>query len=183
MSYPVIARLGINQFWYKHWYSDTNSLYKFNTKQDRVITKLFKMYINYGATVSTPLFFNKKFFNKKFNYINLNTKIKNFKYYRRFYFSNESLSIEHSYLLRYRTGEYFPLRLWIIKYSNWILVCFNCFKPVKSKILKNKIFKKNYQALSTKFSNYNTNVNFRRYKLLFLYFKTKNFTKNSRYLF
>ena len=69
------------------------------------------MYLHYGLTFSNPVFFNEFFFNDKYKKIRIDINFKNLKYFRRFYFSNYNLGIEHSYFLRYRTGEYFPLRL------------------------------------------------------------------------
>ena len=34
MGYPVITRLGINQFWYKNWYTDSD--FMLNFKQDLI---------------------------------------------------------------------------------------------------------------------------------------------------
>ena len=82
-----------------------------NFKQDLIFTHLFKMYLNYGLTFSNTLFMHEHFFNYKYKNIRLNLLLKNLRYFRRFYFSNYNLGIEHSYFLRYKTGEYFPLRL------------------------------------------------------------------------
>ena len=49
MGYPVITRIWLNQFWYRHWYSDIN--FKENLKQDNnfisLIKFLFKLWFNF----------------------------------------------------------------------------------------------------------------------------------------
>ena len=117
MGYPVITRLGLNQFWYRHWYSDIN--FKENLKQDNNFVSLIKFYLNYGLTFSNNIFFHEYFFNRNLKWVRLLNLNSNIRFFRKFYFSNELLGIEHSYFMRYKTGEYFPLRIWLIKYSNW----------------------------------------------------------------
>ena len=70
---------------------------------------------NYNLVINTDfsssIFFHELFYNNKLKNLRTSTEVNNLKYFRRFYFSNDSLGIEHSYFLRYKTGEYFPLRL------------------------------------------------------------------------
>lgn len=183
MGYPVITRLGLNQFWYKHWYSDVSTNYFLNFKQDLMFTQLFKTYLNYGLSFRSSLFFHEFFFSKNYKEIRLRLLFKNLKYFRRFYFSHDKLGIEHSYFLRYRTGEYFPLRLWVLKYSNWVLLCFSCFKPIKKKLKKLKKLKDESYALSVNLQFSRSNIKYNRYKLIFLFFKSFAFFKNNKYSF
>lgn len=183
MGYPVITRLGLSQFWYRHWYANSNSSYFMNFKQDLIFTHLFKMYLNYGLTFSNTLFMHEHFFNYKYRNIRLNLLLKNLRYFRRFYFSNYNLGIEHSYFLRYKTGEYFPLRLWIIKYSNWLIICFNCFKPIKQKFSKKITTKKEFYSISPSLNFNKNNQKFYRFKLIFLYLQKSFFKKSFNYFF
>lgn len=147
MGFPVITRLGISQFWYKHWCSKSN--FFLNTKQDKLIFKLFKIYINYGVTFPTSIFFHEYFFTRKGKSLRNKIIFKNWKYFRKIFFSCDSLEIEHTYFSRKKTGEFFPLRLWLFRYSDWIILAFSCFKPFKSKSLKNKsTIKKETHAVS-----------------------------------
>ena len=171
MGYPVVTRIGLSQFWYKHWYSDSTSTYFFNFKQDLMFVQLFKTYLNYGLMFPSTLFFHELFLNKNAKTTRLRLVQKNLKYFRSFQFSNNKLGIEHVYLLRNRTGEYFPLRLWVLKYSNWILICFHCFKPMKKKLREKTIMKDEFYALSTNLQSTNLNFRFKRFKLVFLFFK------------
>lgn len=169
MGYPVLTRLGLNQFWYKNWYSDIN--FKSNFKQDKIFINLVKFYLTYGLTFISNIFFNEYFFTKNSKNIRLRTLITNNKFFRKFFFSNTVLGIEHSYFLRYRTGEYFPFRIWIIKYANWIIINFNCYKPIKKK-LKSKIsIKKEYSSINPTLFQSNSKSQLVRYKLLSIFFK------------
>lgn len=174
MGYPVVTRLGLSQFWYKHWYSSSSKNYFFNFKQDLMFSHIFKMYINYGLTFNNSLFFHEFFFNKNSKKIRINILFKNLKYFRRFYFSNDNLGIEHSYFLRYKTGEYFPLRLWILKYSNWIIICFNCFKPLKKKSKVKNIMKSEHYGLSSNLKFNELKLKYNRFKLVFLFVKKQS---------
>ena len=183
MGYPIVTRLGLNQFWYRHWYSNSNKNYFFNSKQDVIFTKLFKMYLSYGLTFSSSIFFHELFYNNKLKNLRTSTEVNNLKYFRRFYFSNDSLGIEHSYFLRYKTGEYFPLRLWIIKYSNWVIICFNCFKPVKGKQGSKSLTKREHYSLSPDLRLDKKAFKFNRFKLIFIFFKKNFFNKQLTYSF
>ena len=183
MGYPVITRLGISQFWYNHWYSDSNYSYLRNFKQDQTFIRLFKLYVKYGLTFSNTAFFHEHFFNKQSKIIRTSTSIKNLKYYRRFYFSNEKLGIEHSYFLRYKTGEYFPLRLWLIKYSDWVIICFNSFKPIKKKSTNKNKLKSEYYGLSTSLTFDRSKLKFKRFKLVYLYVSNQIHRGTLKYLF
>ena len=183
MGYPVITRLGLNQFWYRHWCANSNKNYFQNFKQDIIFTRLFKMYIYYGFTFPTPLFFHEFFYSKHSKAIRKYIVTKNLKYYRRFYFSNYNLGIEHSYFLRYKTGEFFPLRLWVIKYSNWILLCFNCFKPIKKKFKGKNIMKAEFYALTPNLKYNLHSLKYKRFKLIFLFLKKFFFSKSLNYMF
>lgn len=132
MGNPVITRLGLNQFWYKHWYSDKN--YSQTIKEDTSLTKFIEFYLNYGVEFKSNPFLHEYWYKKSFRKIRtVDQKLKNLQSYRRYFYTNERLSIEHSYFLRYKTGEYFPMRLWVMRYGTWIFISTHWFKPVKSK--------------------------------------------------
>lgn len=171
MGYPVVTRLGLNQFWYRHWYSDLN--FKENIKQDKNFISLVKFYLNYGLTFSNNIFFNEYFFTKNLKWIRLSNVSSNNKFFRKFFFSNDLLGIEHSYFLRYKTGEYFPLRIWLLKYDNWIIINFSCFKPIKHKSKLRKLNKREFSSVNPNFYNKFSVINFIRYKILFIFSKKK----------
>jgi hypothetical protein len=164
-----ISRVGINQFWQKHWFSD--KFFKVNLHQDNIIKHFIKFFFNYGLIFDKYLFYNNFWFKNN----NLKKKTS---YFRKYNYSNSILNIEHSFKLRLGSGEYFPLKLWIIKYSNWVIISYLWFKPVKNKILiNNKVFNKNPLILS-KFNALDI-----RYKLLLYYFFKKLKLKQNNYLF
>ncbi len=132
MSNPVITRLGVNQFWYKHWYSD----HKYNklVKEDALITQFTKFYLNHGIIRDSNPFVHEYWYRKTYRKIrSADQKYKNLQAFRRYFYTNERLGIEHSYYIRYRTGEYFPMRLWVMRYGGWLFISVHWFKPVKSK--------------------------------------------------
>jgi hypothetical protein len=132
MGNPVITRLGINQFWYKHWYSDTTQA--LNIKQDDSFEKLINIYLNYGLVFKTNPFLHEYWYRKFAHKIRVfDQEERNTKFFRRFFYTNDNLSIEHTYLIRNRTGEYFPMRTWVMKYGGWVIICVNWFKPLKTR--------------------------------------------------
>jgi len=149
MGNPTILRLGINQIWYKYWYSDT--LFKENLHQDNLITTLVSLFFRYGLTYN-----NNKFLHI-FWYKNSITFNKS-KYYKKCYYLNNTLSIEHSFLLRRATEEFFPLKLWLLKYIGWVILSIIWFKPFKKK-----------QLSLSKFTDINLN-----------FFKKNKFSKSKR---
>ena len=131
MSNPVITRLGVNQFWYKHWYSDT--MHSEYLKQDKFITKLIRLYLDYGLTYKSNLFIHEYWYKPKYSQLRTGHTLDYTKSFRRFFYTNDTLGIEHSYLIRNKTPEYFPMKLWLFRYSGWFIVSIKWFKPRKTK--------------------------------------------------
>lgn len=175
MGYPVITRLGVNQFWYKHWYSDTS--YSQNLKQDVLLEYLIHLYLKFGLTFQNNLFIHEYWYRKadKALRTNLFTQ-KNIKFFRRFFYENTTLTIEHSFFLRNETAEYFPLRTWILKYCNWLIICVHWFKPLKGKNTKMRHIRETSYKTSTLIpKNKNKLLVLRRLKLVSLFLnKAKN---------
>ena len=109
ISSPVITRLGVNQFWYKHWYSDT--MHADYLKQDKFLTKLIRLYLNYGLTYKSNLFIHEYWYKPNYKRLRTENTLDYSKCFRRFFYTNDTLGIEHSYLLRNKTPEYFPMKL------------------------------------------------------------------------
>jgi len=180
MSNPVITRLGLSQFWYKHWYSDIKINFHENLKLDSLFEKLVILYLDYGFTLNSNLFLHEYWYHKtkliKFEYLK-SLKFLH-KFYRRFYYSNTTLSIEHSFFIGHESKEYFPLRVWILKYFNWVIISFKSFKPDKRKLDTRFFSKKNNTNLpfiSVFFSKKNKTLLLKRIKLYYMY--NKSFTK------
>ena len=134
MSNPTITRLGINQFWYNHWLSNNN--YSSFSNQDNINSEFIQNYINHGATINNNIFMHEYWYSKKHKQIRTLPSRSYMQFYRRHYYSNNVVGIEHSYLIRYTTGEYFPLRTWYLRYNNWVIISIQWFKPNKTNKLK-----------------------------------------------
>jgi hypothetical protein len=52
-------------------------------------------------------------------------------YFRKYYYAHSTLTIEHSYFIRLKTPEYFPLKLYVLRYMNWLITSIQWFKPMK----------------------------------------------------
>ena len=133
MGYPVITRLGINQIWYNYWFSDKD--YSKNIVQDYNFKKIIKIYLTYGLTMNNNLNIKNYWYKKKIPFTNIYKK-KN--YFRQFFYKNNIIGIEYYYYLRKKTQEYFSMKIWILKYNNWLVISFKWVKPLKQKSLKNK---------------------------------------------
>ena len=177
MGYPVLTRLGINQFWYRHWYSDIN--YTANIQQDYSFETIINIYLMYGLSYINNIFIHEYWYN--LNYKSRRTKLKDIQlrlFFRRVFYKYSKLDIEHNYRLRLETNEFFPMRTWILKYNNWVIISVQWFKPDKKNKLK-KIFRK-----ATKYP-YKPQFNFaqnNRLKLLILY-NLYNFFSKKNYIF
>jgi hypothetical protein len=177
MGNPVVTRLGLNQFWYSHWYSKTN--YSLFYKQSKLIVQFLKIYLSYGVTFTNNFYLHQYFFNNISKKYSKNNVIK---FYRQFFFSNSILGIEHSYFLRYKTDEFFPGKLWFVNYSNWVIIYFQCFKPQKKNLRKKKNFKKEIFSLSTAFT-YSSKSSFKKRFTLLYKFLVKSFSNKLIYSF
>ena len=181
MGYPVVTRLGVNQFWIKHWYSDCNA--QENMQHDKLFEKLLLLYLNYGLSYPTNIFFHDYYFSKAYRRPGFSNSEQQSKYFRRFFYSNSVLTIQHSYLIRNRAGEYFPMRLWHVKYNNWVILAFNCFRPLKQKHSERRSFKEHdANGVAVSLSPTPSDLRLRRFKILYLY--TRNiFRRNLLYNF
>jgi hypothetical protein len=183
MGNPVITRLGTQQFWHNHWYSDTNV--SSNLQQDKLFSNLINLYLTYGLNIRENLFIHEYWYgnsarikNLKINYSKTTHNI----FYRRHYYLNNIVGIEHSFLLRNATAEYFPLKLWLFKFNNWIILNVTWFKPLKGKN-KNKPFLGSASAANVLHKPTSSHFQSKRMKLLLtaLFFKLKSL--NKKYIF
>lgn len=180
ISSPVITRLGVNQFWYKHWFSDNNNFFKKNLQIDNLIENFIKCYLDYGFLLNRNIFISDYFFKKSISKKNFFIN-KNLKIIRRVFFINKSINFENSYTERVHSGEYFPMRIWILKYNTWLIVSVSWFKPIKGKtFFKKKNIKKNINNFYTEgFFKKNNN----RMKIYFFLIYKNFFNKINSYNF
>lgn len=162
MSNPLVNRWGANIYWSKLWYSDQN--YTTNLKQDSVFIQLLKMYFMYGLQTPVNLFLLKYwYFSKKTDAKKSHLTFTN-KYYRRY---SKNLTLDekdNSYTLRLATKDIFPMKVWIFKFQNWILLNFYWFQPLKKSIFKQ--IKKQPKTFSLlQLENHESLSSLRRYRL------------------
>lgn len=171
MSNPSVNRWGINTFWYSFWYSDTK--YAENLKQDSLFIKLINIYLFFGLNISQNVFANFYWYSKQFTLLKLPA------YSRQFVVKNNLLQTQSSYQLRQKTENVYPMKLWLLKYNNWIVINLYWFQPFKKKASLNKT-----QTLNTVdlFSISNPQSNFTISKLktiftnhFFLSLQSKNY--------
>lgn len=174
MSNPCINRYGINTFWHHFWYSDT--FYSKNLQQDTLFLKLINTYIFFGLYLPKNIFWN------KFWYLN-NYKNSNYmQYFRWFSVKNETLGSLTSYRLRKTVNDVYPMKIWILKFNNWIIINFYWFQPWKKKVnLTQKLINNSYDNFIIESRKSYTNI--KKLKLITSnYFLTK-FTFKKQYRF
>lgn len=158
VSNPVINRLGVNTFWYRFWYSDVS--YSNNLKQDLIFSKLLNIYLYYGINLPNTLFFSNYWYKSNLQSIN---KVN---YYRHFTFKNKILGIESAYRLRTKITDIYPMKLWLLRFNNWIIINFYWFQPNKKKITFNKQQKNHYDILNIKPNVKKQNQTWRKIKTI-----------------
>jgi len=135
MGNPNITRLGKIQMWYKNHYSDFS--YVSNFKKLRTFEQLLNTYFNYGLLFQSNTLLAHFWYKNPFlkSSINQSLPTKTTLYFRKYYYAHKTLSIEHSYFLRLKTREFFPLRLYVLKYNNWVIISVQWFKPLKHNLV------------------------------------------------
>lgn len=125
VSNPSINRWGLNTFWYRFWYTD--KLYALNLNQDRNFTQLINLYLYHGLSMPVNIFYSPFWY--KTSLANLQFP----SYYRWITTKNKTLGFTTSYRLRVQTTDIYPMKLWILRYNNWILLNLYWFQPNKYK--------------------------------------------------
>lgn len=174
MSSPTINRWGLNTFWYHFWYTD-----KYYTKyiqQDALFIKLLNLYLYFGLYTPRSFFYKPYWFYKK------NTPNNVSKYFRYITVKNRILHTVSTYRLRSTLSDIYPMRLWFLRYSGWIIInvyWFQPFKPVR------KITRKAWSKTNDYFitSTTNRDVSIVRLKTLLLTSFFKKLISNPTYLF
>ena len=186
MSNPIITRLGLSQFWYKHWYSDSS--YGLNVKYDNLFKQLLLLYFNYGLSQKRNIFLHKywyrstNFTKNQIKKSQVSNEIFTWNIFHRSYtFTNVATSIENFYTLRNITGEYFPLKLWVFKYNNWIIYIINWFKP--QKLRRNNKYKNALDSSNSLHKPTSPFFKSKRNKILLIFFLQQVKKKITKYSF
>lgn len=173
MSNPCINRWGLNTFWHNFWFTDFN--YSTNLRQDKAFSILIRTFIFYGLNLSYNLFSSKYWYSHLYNHLS----IKN--YYRWVtYTPSGKKELSENYVVRQEADCIFPMKVWILRYSHWIVINQYWFNPFKGRRKAMKILDnpnhlntfttikspqyKNYRRIKTMFSRiYLNNLKSRYY--------------------
>jgi len=164
MSNPCLNRWGSSIYWSVFWYSD--NYYAKNLQQDRIFEKLLNIYLFYGLQTKTTFFLsNYWFYSKTFNTTTLTKSLISSpnNYYRWFEYFDSGLGKKFKDCLRIKTNDVYMMKLWILKFVNWIVINVYWFKPIKGKESDNRYqlkdrHSKDYTFLSIGRKNTSTNI-------------------------
>lgn len=136
----------------------------FKAKWVRAITYLLLNYTLYGVNFQSNIFIHEYWYKKNKLLRTLPTKIY-MQYYKRFFYTNSTLSIEHSFLIRKKTKEFFNFRPWVFLHNNWFIVIICWYKPPKpylSNSIKESVSGKNISSYKARSSqNFKNNLHLR----------------------
>lgn len=115
----------MNTFWYSFWYSDNN--YAANLKQDVAFTRLINTFLFYGLNLPHNIFANLYWYSKNFKRNEFPT------YFRWVNAVSKAFGETTRYQLRNEIDCVFPMRLWLLRYGNWLIINLYWFQPFKRK--------------------------------------------------
>lgn len=104
--------------------------------------------MNYGLTRINNPYIHEYWYNNKLKNTRTLPSRSYMHFYKRNFYTHEILGIEHTFLIRHKTGEYFPFKSWYLSYNNWIIIVLHWFKPNKKKRRLNPMLDHNYLKLN-----------------------------------
>ena len=134
MSNPCLNRWGSNIYWNTVWYSDIR--YSFNLKQDIIIEDLLQTYLYYGLKVQKSLFWNSYWYKTIQATPKIPTQL-SWRYYDKITHFDIITEEMVYYYLRIKQKDLFFMKLWIMKFTNWIVINWYWFQP-KNRKMKTK---------------------------------------------
>ena len=178
MSNPLINRWGSNLMWYHFWYSDTT--YGKQLQQDRIFSKLLETYLTYGLET------HHNHFMSLYWYKRLKQSIPILTYYRQMTMTRSQIGVVTTFKLRKSMIDFYRMRIWILRYSNWLIINMYWFHPNKNRKVTQKLIQN-----STEYDYVNTNNVFKPTtcrRLLSIHSLTNLYTlndasKHSHYIF
>lgn len=123
MSNPSVNRWGLNTFWYTFWATDNR--YSSNLNQDKIFTQLISIYLFYGINLRLNIFSNRYWLYNQHYPLTL------ISYYRPVTRIGRQFGELIRYSLRQEADCVFPMKLWILKYNNWVIINQYWFHPLK----------------------------------------------------
>ena len=181
MSSPVLTRLGINQFWYNHWISDKN--YSSSNQLNHSILIILEFFVNYGLTKVNNSYVHEYWYNRTLKKTRTLPSRFYMHYYKRHFYTHDILGIEHTFLIRHKTGEYFPFKTWYMSYNNWIILAMHWYKPNKKKRRLNPMVDHNHLLLKNNLIGKVNNNNAKARRTLLAFALNKNISGIQNYAF
>lgn len=175
VSNPSINRWGVNTLWYHFWYSDNS--YSQNLKQDRIIKQLLHDYLHHGLSLPSLIFFSPYWYHTQLRPQNQPG------YFRWLTTKNKTLGFKTTYRLRIETIDLFPMKLWILKYNNWVIINFYWFQPNKFKRKQRKFRFRPIESTQTPTNLLVANNTHRRLKSLLTFELFKKLSNPQYYVF
>lgn len=170
ISSPIVTRFGSKQLWHKHWYTDLNSHYSTILNSIKVIENLLEVYLNYGLDFTSNPLIRDYWVNSKFKgFSPLNNR---WRWFRKMFYRNARVKFEYSYVIRRHSGEYFPFKLWVLRFSGWFIFLKSSFKPMKFKVRKLRRSNFRLSKIASNLKGFSKVQNFSRVKLtIYMYLK------------
>lgn len=158
MSNPLINRWGQNIFWHNFWYTDSTE--KKHLHHDYYFNQLICIFLFYGVNISYNVFANAYWFN--FRYKNLRFK----PYFRYITRKPNQFGEVLTYSLRQEKDCLFPMKIWILRFSRWLVINQYWFHPIKKKNVRGGIENPHHLDNIIKPTRCETN-NYQTFKTLF----------------
>jgi hypothetical protein len=143
---PIINKSGSIQPWNKIYYS--NKLLRLRLKQSSNFLLILNLHLLYSNNFKSHPFLSNFWYKKAWTSRRLAVSSPSL-FFKRKYYSNSILGIEHSFLIRRSTKELFSFSARVLLYSQWFIFIITWFKPQKN----NKLSSKNSSTANRKFSN------------------------------
>ena len=175
VSNPSINRWGLNTLWHRFWFKDWG--YASTVNQDRNINSLVETYLLHGLDIPRYFFFNPYWYNEKVSVI------KRPLYFRWIMAKNKTLGFRTMYRLRTQTTDFYPMKIWILRYSRWLIINFYWFQPNKYKRRKVQKRWSSVELTSTPYFKTFDNGLKRRLKTLLSFGFLKKTLNHKYYLF
>lgn len=153
MSNPCINRWGLNTFWHNFWFTDHN--YSVNVRQDKAFAILIQTFIFHGVNINYNIFCRPYWYSNNFSHLSIKT------YQRFFYYYPVGIkAFAERYSIRQEADCIFPMKIWILRYSHWVIINQYWFNPFKGRRRKLKLFEipSSFDAFSSTKSTFKRSI-------------------------
>lgn len=182
MSHPSINRWGLNLFWYNLWYTDKH--YSFWLHQDKLFTMFFSTYVNYGLMYPFNPLLHKYWYSKNIFLGPSYENTHNTKYFRTGSFKDTRVNAATLYVTRSNVQHMYVSKVWLLRYGNWFILNFYCFRPRESTlVVRLKSKKKKKYITSLIFEDHESYRMLQRIKFILSYYYLQRLGTKSFYSF